>query len=97
MYLAYETLSDGMKRVLDGMIAINSLAKADGSRTREDRVRDSAKPEAKNEYVGEYPVVRTHRETGRRALYVDVAHTLRFKDMTEAENAPLSSTGRGRN
>jgi taurine dioxygenase len=49
MYLAYETLPDGMKCVLNGMIAINSSAKADGSRTREDRVRDSAKPEAKQE------------------------------------------------
>ena len=37
-YLAYETLSDGMKRMLDGLIAINSSAKADASRTREDRV-----------------------------------------------------------
>ena len=88
-YLAYETLSDGMKRMLEGMIAINSSAKADVSRTREDRVRDSAKTEAKKEYVGEHPVVRTHPETGRKALYVNVAHTLRFKGMTEAESAPL--------
>jgi taurine dioxygenase len=49
MYLAYETLSDGMKRMLDGMIAINSSAKAGVSRTREDRVRDNAKPKAKKE------------------------------------------------
>lgn len=88
-YLAYETLSDGMKKLLDGLIAINSSAKADVTRTREDRVRDSAKTEAKKEYVGEHPVVRTHPETGRKALYVNFAHTLRFKDMTEAESAPL--------
>jgi taurine dioxygenase len=34
-------------------------------------------------------VVRTHPETGRKSLYVNVAHTLRFADMTEAESAPL--------
>ena len=34
-YLAYESLSDGMKEFLDGMIAINSSTKADV--TREDR------------------------------------------------------------
>jgi taurine dioxygenase len=89
MYLAYETLSDGMKRVLDGLIAINKSAKADVTRTREDRVKDSGKTEAKKEYVSEHPVVRTHPETGRKALYVNVGHTAHFKDMTEEESAPL--------
>jgi taurine dioxygenase len=88
-YLAYETLSDGMQRLLEGLIAVNSSAKADASRTREDRVRDMKRTDAKTEYVGEHPVVRTHPETGRKALYVNVAHTLRFKDMTQAESAPI--------
>jgi taurine dioxygenase len=88
-YLAYETLSDGMKRMLDGLVAINTSAKADVSRTREDRVRDSLRADAKKEYVGEHPVVRTHPETGRRALYVNVGHTLRFKDMSVEESRPI--------
>jgi taurine dioxygenase len=89
MYLAYETLSDGMRRVLDGLVAVNSSAKADVTRTREDRVRDSAKTDAKKEYVSEHPVVRTHPETGRKALYINGGHTLCFKDMTVEESAPL--------
>ncbi len=89
MYLAYDTLSEGMKRMLDGMIAINHSAKADVTRTREDRVRDAAKAEAKKEYMSEHPVVRTHPETGRKALYVNIGHTVRFKDMTEEESAPI--------
>ena len=88
-YLAYETLSAGMKRMLDGLIAVNHSAKADVTRTREDRMRDGAKAEAKKEYVSEHPVVRTHPETGRKALYVNVGHTVRFKDMTEEESAPI--------
>jgi taurine dioxygenase len=88
-YLAYEALSDGMKRMLGGVIAINSSAKADVSRTREDRVKDMKRGDARTEYVGAHPVVRTHPETGRKALYVNVAHTLRFKEMTEAESAPI--------
>jgi taurine dioxygenase len=88
-YLAYETLSDGMKRLLDGLVGINTSAKADSTRTREDRVRDSGKAEARKEYVGEHPVVRTHPETGRKALYVNVAHTVRFKDMTKEESKPI--------
>jgi len=86
---AYETLSDGMKRMLEGLIAVNHSAKADVTRTREDRVRDGGKIEAKKEYISEHPVVRTHPETGRKALYVNVGHTVRFKDMTEEESAPL--------
>ena len=38
-YLAYEALSDGMKRLLDGLY-VNSSAKADVTRTREDRVKE---------------------------------------------------------
>ena len=89
IYLAYETLSPGMQRLLDGLVAANSSAKADVMKTREDRVRDAARPDTKREYVAEHPVVRTHPETGRRALYVNGGHTVRFKNMTEEESAPL--------
>ena len=88
-YLAYETLSEGMKRVLDGLVALNASAKADVTRTREDRLKDGAKTEARKDFVSEHPAVRTHPETGRKALYVNVAHTVRFKDMTEEESAPI--------
>jgi taurine dioxygenase len=89
MYLAYERLSEGMKRMLQGLIAVNSSAKANATRTREDRMRGDAKSDANAEYVAEHPVIRTHPETGRKALYVNSGHTVRFKDMTEAESAPI--------
>jgi taurine dioxygenase len=89
MYLAYETLSPGMRRLLDGLVAVNSSAKADVTKTREDRMRDGARADARQEYVAEHPVVRTHPETGRKALYVNGGHTLRFGGMSEAESAPL--------
>jgi taurine dioxygenase len=88
-YLAYEALSDGLKRTLDSLKAVNTSAKADVTRTREDRVKDSGSAAAKQDYVAEHPVVRTHPETGRRALYVNVAHTARFAGWTEEESAPL--------
>jgi taurine dioxygenase len=89
MYLAYETLSEGMRRLLDGLVAVNSSAKADVTKTREDRMRESAREGARAEYLAEHPVVRTHPETGRKALYVNGGHTVRFQGMTEAESAPL--------
>lgn len=88
-YLAWETLSPGMQRMLDGMTAINSSAKADVSKTREDRLGDSGRTDSRAVYEAVHPVVRTHPETGRKSLYVNVAHTLRFSDMTEEESAPL--------
>jgi taurine dioxygenase len=88
-YLAYETLSEGMRKVLDGLVAVNSSAKADVSKTREDRIASDGRAEAKKDYVAEHPAVRTHPETGRKALYVNVAHTSHFKGMTPEESAPL--------
>jgi taurine dioxygenase len=89
MYQAYDTLSEGMRRMLDGLTIVNSSAKADVTKTREDRLRDSANTDAKKEYVAEHPVVRTHPETGRKALYANGGHALRFRDMTVEESAPL--------
>lgn len=88
-YLAYETLSEGLKRTLDGLIGVSSSAKADVSKTREDRVKTSGTDEVGQEFIAEHPVVRTHPETGRKALYVNIAHTVRFKGWTEAESRPL--------
>jgi len=88
-YLAYETLSTGLRRMLDGVVAVNSSAKADATKTREDRVNQAGREDARKEYLAEHPAVRTHPETGRKALYVNVAHTVRFKDMTVEESAPL--------
>jgi taurine dioxygenase len=82
--IAYEALSQGMKRLLEGLSAVNSSAKADVTRTREDRVKEYSR-----HYEAEHPVVRTHPETGRKALYVNFGHTVRFRGVTEQESAPL--------
>ena len=86
-YLAYETLSDGLKQTLQGLTGVSTSTKAEVSKTREDRLRDAGA--TLKALAGEHPVVRTHPETGRKALYVNVAHTGHFKGWTEAESAPL--------
>ena len=87
MYAAYDALSDGMKEMLSGLIAVNSSAKPDVIRTRKARVKNKKPQEA--ELVSEHPVVRTHPETGRKILYVNSGHTLRFCGMTDEESAPI--------
>ena len=85
---AYEALSDGMKALLAPLRGINASAKADVTRTREDRV-DKDGDGAKKSFIARHPVVRTHPETGAKALYVNRGHTIGFDGLTEAESAPL--------
>jgi taurine dioxygenase len=88
-YLAYETLSPRLRELLAGLEGVSSSAKADASRTREDRIRSDGSADARRLLVAEHPAARTHAETGRRALYVNRAHTVGFAGMTEEESAPL--------
>ncbi len=90
MYAAYEALSPALQRVLASLRAVNTSELADVSKTREDRLRDTGGGGAPaTGYEAVHPVVRTHPETGRKALYVSVAHTARFEGMTAPESRPL--------
>ncbi|MCX7865379.1 MAG: TauD/TfdA family dioxygenase, partial [Novosphingobium sp.] len=40
-YLAYESLSEGLRKCLDGLTIVNTSAKADVSKTREDVIRNA--------------------------------------------------------
>jgi taurine dioxygenase len=89
LYLAWETLSDGLRRVLQGLRAVHIAGKPIALQTREQmhtRRGTAASVEATSAV---HPVARRHPETGRQALYVSLAHTTNFEDMTEAESAPL--------
>ena len=89
MVLAYETLSDGMKAMLAPLKAVNVSTKAATAATRADRVVAAGAENRQEPLSATHPVVRTHPETGRKLLYVNAGHTLRFEAMTEAESAPL--------
>ena len=95
MYLAYETLSPGMKEMLGRLRALNT-----GPRTYNPAFADTraaanyqkikvADASVEQQLTAVHPVVRTHPESGRKALYVNAAHTVRFDGMTDAESAPL--------
>jgi taurine dioxygenase len=88
-YLAYEALSDGLRKTLDGLVGVSSSAKADVSRTREDALKQAGAGATPKTLQAEHPIVRTHPETGRKALYTSDAHTACIKGWTEAESLPL--------
>jgi taurine dioxygenase len=92
MYAAYESLSEGLRRTLDGMRAIHSDAHVFGARGHHKQVGETADRIGNAHAVrGEvsHPVVITHPESGRRALYVNPAFTLRFDGWSEADSKPL--------
>jgi taurine dioxygenase len=90
---AYDALSEGMRKTLDGLTGVNSAElKYAGGRTAQHGAIKAMKihdTDAADQYLSEHPVVRTHPDTGRKALYLSRAHTTRFKGMTEEESAPL--------
>ena len=86
-YLALDALSEGLKQVLGVLTGVNTSTKAEVSRTREDRQREFGLE--RKALTGKHPVVRTHPETGRKALYVNTAHTAQFEGWSEEDSAPL--------
>ena len=87
--LAYETLSDGLKEALDTLRIICRPDKATAIATRADRIAEQGRDTSKDNLVGIHPVVRTHPETGKKALYVNQAHSCHFEGWTVAESDGL--------
>lgn len=89
LYLAYETLSDPMKAMLDGRNAVNSSQKGDAAMGRQKSIDENPKDATDIQTESIHPVLRTHPETGRQALYVNRGHTVCFEGMTPQESAPI--------
>ena len=90
-YLAYETLSSGMKAMLEGLKAVHTAKGEYSERGHSAQSRKSmAVTMASDDTPSfEHPVIRTHPETGRKALYVNPAFTEKFVGWTKRESRPL--------
>ena len=89
--LAYDALSDGMKKMLTGLRAVHTDRKVAGPAANRNAYRAAKVRQGDDwrETVNLHPVVRTHPETGRKLLNVNAAYTVGFEGMTEAESKPL--------
>ena len=90
MYRAYETLSNGMKKTLETMKACHSSRHVFGAHT--------GYAEASNQRISNpelatqdaiHPVIITHPESKRKALYVNPEFTVNFEGWTVEESKPL--------
>ena len=89
---AWETLSEGLRATLLPLRAVHSAAK-NKARLRADPLKGGPvrglAEDTMEAMEAIHPVVRRHPETGRPALYLSPAHTVRFEGWSEAESAPL--------
>lgn len=99
LYLAYDTLSDGMKQMLSGVkgVANGDSKRHDSGMTRSMRAKAGVgqlpqidPKDIKIQTISTHPIVRTHPETKRKVLYVG-GHIERFHGMTDEESDPLKA------
>jgi taurine dioxygenase len=81
LFLAYDTLSPTLQQMLEPLRALH----------RGVRPGSVAAAQGVTGPQHSHPVVRTHPESGRKALYVDRAYSYCFEGMTEAESRGLLS------
>ena len=89
MYLAYDSLSEGMKKIIAPLRGINSAEKTDAAVTRTNRAAERPKDAETIKTISSHPLVRTHPETGKKALYCSRAHTTHIEGMTVEESKPI--------
>jgi taurine dioxygenase len=94
-YLAFESLSDGMKQLVGKLktVCVGDNFKQHGGMSRAQRYERSmthmkVKDPGNVQTTSVHPLVRTHPETGRKALYIG-GHVQRFEGMTDEESEPL--------
>lgn len=93
--MAYEELSKGLRRLIDGLTGVfsASLKYRPGGNRQEHHAKITSMPVTNTDnaerYVSRHPIVRTHPQTGKKALYCSLTHTLHLEDMTEKESQPL--------
>ncbi len=85
MYAAYEALSPGMKRHLGALTATH-----DGGPNYIDRAKRAGDYDPNRVYpANSHPVIRTHPETGREAIYVNPIFTTQIDDVPKDEGRAI--------
>ena len=94
-YLVYEGLSDKMKEIASQLRTIcvgDNFKQANGLSRKERYDRQMSEMKVKDpgdvQTTSIHPLVRTHPETGRKAIYVG-GHVQGFEGMTDEESQPL--------
>ncbi|MEO0816526.1 MAG: TauD/TfdA family dioxygenase [Pseudomonadota bacterium] len=96
MYSAYDTLDAETKAEIEGLNAVHSGKHIFGAGADTlykqtdaggDRIQNADVADTLDDVV--HPVVITHPDSGKKALYVNPAFTVRFEGMTREQSMPL--------
>jgi taurine dioxygenase len=81
MHLAYERLSEPLQRFCESLTAVHDIARVFGKRL-------GKTPEELHEQYPpmRHPVIRTHPETGERAIYVNTAFTSHVEGLSKEQS-----------
>lgn len=88
---AFEALSPGLQKTLEGLNAVHSAAREYSSQGQSAQKRKSMAVAEADGLVGEFihPMVLVHPESGRKALYVNPAFTIRIEGWKTRESKAL--------
>jgi taurine dioxygenase len=88
---AYDALSPGLKKTLEGLNAVHSASREYSAQGASAQKRKSMAVAEAEGAVGEYvhPMVLVHPETSRKALYVNPAFTLKIEGWSTRESRAL--------
>ncbi len=90
MFMAYETLSEPMKRFIGGLSAVHDYSHAYDTYFAHLKERPPLTAEARARTPPvEHPMVRPHPVTGRKALYVNPGFTKGIVGMPPEESKPI--------
>jgi taurine dioxygenase len=85
MYAAYNALSESMKQLVEGLTAVHESEHLYRGRYSDRGVHD----EGKTYPSAVHPVVRTHPETGRKAIFVNRTFTTHINELKPPESAAV--------
>jgi len=88
---AFDALSPGLQKTLEGLSAVHSAGREYAPTGASAQKRGSMQIAEAEGAVGEFvhPMVKVHPETGRKALYVNPAFTMRIEGWSRRESKAL--------
>lgn len=86
LFAAYASLSANMKRYLDGLVALHAFAHGFRHSLAERGGWERLGEAVKQNPPVRHPVIRTHPESGRKALFVNRLFTTHIEGLSEAES-----------